>query len=753
MKRYRLRLSRVLSCTFFIFINTIAGTVFSQDSDYKTIFADAEYYFLFNDVKEALPLYLKLIDKASDNANLNYRVGSCYLNIKGVKHKSIPYLQEAVKNINPSYQEGSYKEKGAPSKAYFFLGEAYRINERFEEALEAYASFKELLDSKDVYSIDYVNLQIDACNRASELVKTKIELQSEILNLFPSKKFSFGGVMSHNRNVLLFTTHEKFYDAIYLSRKDSLNEWGTPENISLALGLEGEVSTTSINFDGTEIFLFKNDNGIGNIYTSKFVNGQWQKAQKMGKPINSRFWETSASISADGQLLFFSSNRRGGHGGLDLYFCKREPNGEWGSAQNLGGNINTVHNEEAPFLSAEGDKLYFISQGHNSLGGYDVFYSQKTDDDQWSVPINVGYPISTPDDDMWYFPVDDDKGLISVVEKDSPNTSNLFLVSAIEVPEVKQVEIKGNILLTDNFDVQGYLFSVAVIDGKSRDTLQHVAPEDFTGSFSFVLAPGIYNLVAKGQNYLSQVVPLIIPDNYPEASLTINFNLKPQDVAQGKYYAVKSVLFDYNSYSLSEASIYEIEKLYNFLYDYPSVELQICGHTDNIGSLEFNKALSLRRANAVVEYLVQKGIDPSRLDTRGASYLESIALNTLPDGSDNPAGRQLNRRTSIRVLNSDKNVNLVDEIDVPEHLKVRVQNYTIMLAPVNTSVDSEELFSLKKVVDLQSYRLVGKRNKFVHTLGQFDHKADAIVVLNQIIDNGFSEAKIIGKNDLLKLIE
>ena len=354
---------------------------------------------------------------------------------------------------------------------------------------------------------------------------------------------------------------------------------------------------------------------------------------------------------------------------------------------------------------------------------------------------------------MWYFPVDSDRGLISLVEKNSPNTSNLFLVSVIEELEVKQVKIKGNLLLADNFDVQGYLFSVAVIDGKSRDTLKCVAPENFTGSFSFDLAPGTYDVVAKGQNYLAQVVPLIIPDNYPEAYLNINFKLKPQDVAQGKYYAVKSVLFDYNSYSLSEASIYEIEKLYIFLYDYPSVELQICGHTDNIGSLEFNKALSLRRANAVVEYLVQKGIDSSRLDARGASYLESIALNTLPDGSDNPAGRQLNRRTSIRVLNPDKNVNLVDEIDVPEHLKVRVQNYTVMLAPVNTPVESEKLFLLKKIVDLQSYRLVGKTNKFVYALGQFDHKADAVVALNQIIDNGFPEAIIIGKDNLLKLIE
>ncbi|MDD2550006.1 MAG: OmpA family protein [Bacteroidales bacterium] len=753
MERYRIRLCRILLGTVIIFTTCIAGKAFSQDSDYKTTFADAEYYFLFNDVKEALPLYLKLIDRASDNANLSYRAGCCYLNIDGVKHKAIPYLQKAVKNINTSYQEGSYKETGAPPNAYFYLGEAYRIDGKFDEALEAYNSFKELLDSKDVYNIDYVNVQIDACNRASEVVGTGARLQSEIINLFPTQKFSFGGVMSYDQRAILFTVREKFYDAIYITRKDSLEEWGTPENITLALGVEGEVSSTSINADGTQIFLFKNDNGIGNIYTSKRINGQWQRAQKMGKPINSRFWETSASISADGQFLFFSSNRRGGYGGLDLYYCKRNPNGEWGRAKNLGSNINTPHNEEAPFLSADGNKLYFISQGHNSLGGYDVFYSEKTDDEQWATPINVGYPVSTPDDDMWYFPVDNSRGLVSLVEKNNPNTSNLYLVSIVEGPEVQQVKVKGNLLLSDNFEVQGNLFNISVIDGKSKDTLRRVVPEDFTGNFSFVLAPGAYDVVAEGQNYLSQVVPLAIPDDYPEPSTNINFKLNPQEGAQGNYYAVKSVLFDYNSDLLSERSIHELEKLYNFLYDYPSVELQICGHTDNIGSLEFNQVLSLRRANAVVKYLVQRGIDPSRLNPCGASFLENVALNTLPDGADNPAGRQLNRRTSVRELNPNNNVKLINELDVPEHLKVKVQHYTVMLAPVNTPVDAEKLLSLRKVVGFQSYRLVGKRNKFVYAIGQFNRKSDAIFALNQIVKKGFPEAVIIGKDDLSKFME
>jgi outer membrane protein OmpA-like peptidoglycan-associated protein/tetratricopeptide (TPR) repeat protein len=738
---------------FILALTVFSNSSYTQVTDYKTSFSDAEYYFLFNDFAEALPLYLKVLDQDTCNANICYRIGRCYLGIPGLKHMAIPYLEKAIQNINPSYQEGSYKELGAPINSYFYLGEAYRIEGRFVDAIETYFVFRGKLDPKDIYNLEYVNQQIKACERASEMTKSPGKVSTALIHLFNTNKFILGASVSYDSNNLLFTVREKFYDAIYLSTKKSDGNWAIPENITLFLGIEGDVYSTSINHDGSEIFLFRNDNGIGNIYSSVKVDGVWQKAQKLNRKVNTRYWETFASVSPDGQTLYFSSNRRGGAGGLDLYYSLRLPSGDWGDAVNLGTNVNTPHNEEAPQLSPDGNRLYFISQGHNSLGGYDVFYSQKVGNNEWSAPINMGYPISTPDDDMWFFPLGDDKGIVSMVKRDEPNTSNLYLVGISEEEKIERVNIQGELILANNFEVQSKSFSITLIDLCSNDTIHRVNPKDISGEFVLEVSPGSYRLIASGKGYTTASIPIVIPESYSEPDYTLNVRLKPEEIAAGKYLAIKSVLFGFDSDALSEEAVHELEKLNTFLSQNPSVNIEVCGHTDNLGSMAYNRKLSLRRAHSVVNYLVDRGVEASRLKASGMGTNESVALNTYPDGSDNPAGRQLNRRASIRLLNAIEGVELAEELDIPEHLRPRVQNFTILLAPVNTSIDPNKLSSVNSYSGLPSFRLVGRRNSFAYTLGQFDHKSQALSILNYVIDNGFPKAAIVGKDDLNKLIE
>lgn len=739
-----------IALIFWFVFSTLS--VKSQEFDYKTTFADAEYYFLFNDAREALPLYQKLIDENYGNANIFYRLGRCYLCIPGVKHNAIEPLLKAVQNINPSYQEGSYKEEGAPIDALFYLGESYRIENQFDKAIEAYQQFRERLDKKDLYYLEYVEQQIQACNRAKEMMAKEKRLRCIPFPVGNSKAFVHGASISADKNHLVYTVKEKFYNALYVSQKDDNGKWLAPQNISLAVGLEGDLFSTAINSNGTEIFIFKNDDGIGNIYSSTKLDGQWQKAQKMGKPINSRFWETFASVSPDGQTVFFSSNRRGGAGGLDLYMSSRLPNGDWGEAQNLGASLNTPHNEEAPYLSPDGKRLFFISQGHNSLGGYDVFYSQRLENKEWSAPINLGYPISTPDDDMWYCPMSSDEGIVSLVERNQPNVSSLFVVSVLNKTLIDKVNIEGKLQLADNYEVQGKFFSVKLVDIKTNDTLQILNPQDISGDFNFVVSPGEYQILAMGNGYVPNSLSVAIPDDIDESRFGVNLKLKPLEVQVGKYIAIRSVLFDYDSYNLSSESVRELEKLYSYMYENPSVDLEISGHTDSKGSMEYNKALSLSRAKSVAEYLVERGIDSDRLSTRGVGFMESIAQNTFPDGTDNPAGRRLNRRASIRVLSSGQPIHIVDELDVPEHLKVRIQNYTILLAPVNQRVDDQKLQAVNSGLGIRSYRLTGRQNCFVYALGQFNHKSEALAALNYAIENGFPQASIVGEEDLKKLI-
>ncbi len=738
-------------CLFTLAIVT-APALNAQEPDYRTRFTDAEYYFMFQDFQEALPLYLVALKEKPENANLHYRIGLCYLSIPGLKHKAVPYLEKAIQQINPSYQEGSYKEEGAPIDAYFHLGEAYRIEERFDDAISSYKKFRDLLDTRDVYNLDYVNQQIKACERAKEMLDNALEIELERIPLFNTDKYISFACQSYDKNHILLTVQEKFYDAIYLCTKKDNGEWGPPINITLDLAVEGELYTTAINHDGTELFLFRNDRGVGNIYSSKKVDGKWQQVQKLGRSINSRRWETFASVSSDGKTLYFSSNQRGGEGGLDLYYSERQPDGDWGRAVNLGATINTPHNEESPHLSPDGNRLYFISQGHNSMGGYDIFYSERIGENEWSVPTNMGYPINTADDDMTYYPLSEDLGMLTKAERGNADVRKLYKVKILPQPHEVKVDIVGNLTLANNYDVEGDSFTIHLLDAETKDTLESVSPADKTGKFRLNSHAGSFRVLAKGEGYTPASIPVVIPVTYPREEYPVDISLVPIEVTSGEYLTIRSILFEFDCDELNRDAKFELEKLYGLLAKYPDITIEVTGHTDNMGSAAYNYKLSLRRAESVIDYLVSKGIEEDRLVARGASAYENVASNFNSDGTDNPEGRSLNRRASIKVLQSDTEVKIEHAMTVPEHLKPREQNFTILLAPVNSNIDEARLEELNEHFDFNVNNLTGHNDQFAFSLGSFNHKSKALKPLNYIIDNGFPLAKIMGEKDLDMLI-
>ncbi len=724
----------------------------AQENDYRARFTDAEYYFMFQDFQEALPLYLVALKEKPNNANLHYRIGLCYLSIPGLKYKAVTYLETAIQQINPSYQEGSYKEEGAPNDAYFHLGEAYRIQEQFDKAIASYKTFRDLLDTRDVYSLDFVNQQIKSCERAKEMVENTLEVEMDRIPLFGTDKYISFASRSYDGNHILLTVQEKFYDAIYMFSKKDNGEWGPPLNITLDLAVEGELYTTALNHDGTELFLFKNDRGVGNIYSSKKVDGKWQQVQKLGRSINSRRWETYASVSPDGNTLYFSSNQRGGEGGLDLYYSKKQPDGDWGRAENLGKAINTPYNEESPHLSADGNRLYFISQGHNSMGGYDIFYSERIGENEWSVPTNMGYPINTSDDDMTYYPLSENTGMLTKAEKGNANVRRLYKVKILPQPHEVNVDIVGNISLANNYEIESSRFTVSLVDAETKDTLESVNPAEKTGRFSLSSNAGSFRIVVKGEGYTPVSKSVVIPVTYSQSEYPVEFTLVPVEVTSGDYLTIRSILFEFDCDKLNRDAEFELEKLYGLLSKYPDITLEIAGHTDNMGSAAYNFKLSLRRAESVINYLVNKGIDKERLVARGASVFENVASNYNADGTDNPEGRSLNRRASIKVLQSDEDVKIEHAMNVPEHLKPREQNYTILLAPINSEINEEKLNELNKHFDFEAKRLTGHNNQFAFSLGSFNHKSKVLKPLNYVIDNGFPLAKIMGEEDLDILI-
>jgi hypothetical protein len=377
-----------------------------KKSQIRAIWLEAESHYLYGEYDLANPLYLMLNDLTPGNANIKYKIGNCYLNIFDEKPKAIPFLEEAVRNTSYNSKTGLLKEKRAPLDAYFSLGNAYRITNRLDSALNTYRLFRKLIgEAGTMANQDFVNQQIQACNIASVQMKSPVNVRIEPLKEYINQgSVNERPVLSFDGKTMAYTERRGLESVVYVTRKEG-NIWGTPVDITLEASMGTDCQTTSLNSDGTELYLFKNDNYDGNIYVTTFTNGRWTPIEKLNRNINTKYYESHAAISADGNKLYFTSNREGGIGELDLWVSEKDATGDWGMPVNLGNAVNTPYNEDTPFISADGKTLTFSSEGHGSMGGFDIFISKLTSG-VWGNPVNIGYPLSTTDDDLAFQPFD-----------------------------------------------------------------------------------------------------------------------------------------------------------------------------------------------------------------------------------------------------------------------------------------------------------------------------------------------------------
>jgi hypothetical protein len=385
-------------------------SLIAQDiQTYQEIFNEAEYFFMNADYTDAISYYLQIAEKFPDNANINYRVGVCYLNINGRKNLSINYLETASKNMSAKRKEGSVSQLTAPYDDLFELGEAYLVNYQFDKAQDAFKRYLATLIPDDHENIDFVNQQIRSCNNAKEFISKPVSYTEEnIGSPFNDERSNFNPVISGDGKTFAFMVSLKFYNAIMVSQSQN-GKWNTPVNITPDLQSDGDLFISCLSSDGRTLFFSKDDNYNSDIYTSSFNGKNWEPTVKLNKNVNTKSWESHGFVSEDGSQLIFASDRPGGFGGLDLYISKKV-NGDWGPAVNLGPEINTQFNEDRPFLINDGKTLFYSSQGHSTLGGYDIFKSNLQSNNIWSQSANLGYPVNTPDDNIFFMPVENGKG-------------------------------------------------------------------------------------------------------------------------------------------------------------------------------------------------------------------------------------------------------------------------------------------------------------------------------------------------------
>ncbi|GAB4289836.1 MAG: hypothetical protein Kow0068_15360 [Marinilabiliales bacterium] len=758
------------------------GYISAQDKQHiqpedRKEFIDAEYYYLYEDFQNALPIYLKLVKKYPENANLNYRIGMCLLRIPvdetDPKRRAVDYLIKATQNISDRYTEGSYKETAAPAEAYFYLGNAYRFNHMFNEAIAAYEKFKEYLSVDDAFYIDFVNREIQATRNAIELVQLPVEVETDniLTTLNAPAIMQNCPVISDDENVLVFTAgrnnnfspdialdlinQDYEMDKIYFCKKVD-TAWTKPRNIMEELGAKGtKIVPVTISGDGKTLYLVRDDNDNGNIYYSKYVDDHWTPIKKLNKNINTKYWESHATIVPDGSVLYFTSDRPGGFGGLDIYKSVKDESGDWGPAVNLGSTVNSIYDEETPFILDDGRTLYFSSQGHYSMGGFDVFHTRLLDNGKWSTPLNLGYPINTVGNDLFYLPKANGEYAFFPLnnnERGFGNNNTIMRISVV-TPETQKPEInlKGIISLQDKKNVLPPNTSMYVYDNTKHDTILVIPADRNTGEYFTPIDPGDYVLTYRAKGYKEHEENLFIPEIFTKKDIVINVELVPLQVSSGEYFVIRSIFFDYGKYDLRKESKIELEKLGKLMLDHPSLYVEVIGHTDAISSAEFNKKLSEKRARAAIDYLVNMGISVDRFVSKGMGEEQHIAINQNPDGSDNPEGRQLNRRVEIKIIKSDESVNIVrEEIYVPPALRYKKQKltYTILLTQSPKPLPKTYFLSNNPDGIFDNVEAINGEDGILYILGSFNQKSEALNLLNQVIDLGFEDAEIIDNEKL-----
>ncbi len=393
-------------------------------------FKEGEYFFYRGDYTDAVGFYLKLVAIDSLNANYNFKVGECYLNIPSKEPLAIPYFEKALKNIVPKnkYKKRSQDEVNAPLHTYFYLGNAYRINNQLDKALENYLKFMDSPFFYGYYNVDIVEREIKSCERAkiiqdAPMAYEKINPGEAINTSYVEER----PVVSGDGKTLVFIRRLKFYDAIFYSVWDH-DKWRLAVNINPEILSDGEFYPTGLSCDGNHLLLVKKESETSTIYISHLQEGTWSKAVPMDNNLNSASSEIHASYNKAGDAVYITSNRAKSKGGYDIFRSKLTSKGTWSKPKNLGKTINTKFNEQGAYSFAVPGVLFFSSEGHYNMGGYDIFYSRKVGK-KWAIPVNIGYPINDTRDNLFYCPANNlREGYYAIEDNEGYGQTDIFLI-------------------------------------------------------------------------------------------------------------------------------------------------------------------------------------------------------------------------------------------------------------------------------------------------------------------------------------
>jgi outer membrane protein OmpA-like peptidoglycan-associated protein len=637
------------------------------------------------DYRDAISFLLEAVQsdpevQSSKALEANFFLGICYLKV-GEGGNGLPYMQKVYELDKEIYPELEY-----------MMGQCAEDALKFNEAITYYENFLKVEGvKKDARILEEVNKHLDECKVAKKLianpVKVKIENVGPVVNgVYPD----YTPVITADESMMIFTSRRegnlgKKTDS-YLDQEEEFplediyqtvkinDKWSEPVNLGKPVNTEEHDAAIALSPDGTQMFIYKGTQK-GDIYLSKKKGLQWSEPVSLGPNINGeKSAELSCSITADGKTLYFSSDRAGGYGGWDIWKSQLIK-GVWSEPLNMGPKINTKEDEDSPFIHPDGVTLYYSTKGKNTMGGYDIVRTS-LEKGGWTEPENMGYPINSVQNDIYFVLSADNKhGYYASYHEGGYGKHDIFMISMATPEKVEEIATaKSNTNLTGGgttAETTKPLSTMSVTQTKSRVTLLKGVVTDATTKQPIESSISVTNLktglkiteinsnsatgaylviLPAGKNYAITVTApgyLFHSENF-DVSDTSEYQEVVRNVALNKAVVgarivLRNIFFDFDKATLRPESNLEIERLRKVMLEYPTMKIEISGHTDNKGSADYNKKLSQSRAKAVLDFLVKKGISPDRMTSAGYGFDRPMAPN------DTDAGRQLNRRTEFEI--------------------------------------------------------------------------------------------------------
>jgi outer membrane protein OmpA-like peptidoglycan-associated protein len=631
--------------TLFLGISNLFGQSIPKEA--RNYLEEGKMYYDQANYYKALEDYLAAYSFIPNDPGVNYSIALCYINTYS--------YDKALKYLIPAKKAG-IKD---PMLEYY-LGISNHANGNIHEAIASLNTFKASLRASDKTLLAQTDKYITYCNNALKLMSTPVKMTIQNLGAKINSPFpDYNPAISVDESTIIYTSRRAnstgglisemdghYFEDIYMSTKLATNTWSEGVQLDKTINSTSHDACVGISAEGQTMIIYKDDGG-GDLYYSPLNGKDWGKPQSFGKSINTDYWEACGNFSPDGNYFFFVSNKKGGFGGTDIYWSKKNSDGTWGASVNMGKDINTPEDEFSPYLHADGKTFYFSSQAHSSMGGFDIFKSEieiaSSAISIKSIPTNLGYPINTVGDEIYFtWSADNKRAYFSSAREGGFGDKDLYM---LERPEAKAalVLLKGTI--SDCKTKEFIQSNISVSDIETGKIIGLYTSNSLTGKYVVALPAGknyAINVDAKGYLFHSKNIDIPKLDNFVEIEDVICLD----KINIGTTIVLNNVFFDINKATLRKESELELDKLYDILSKNPNMKIEIEGHTDSDGDAAQNAILSEARAHAVKDYLIAKGVSAERITFIGHGESKPLVEN------DTPENKQLNRRTEIKIISN-----------------------------------------------------------------------------------------------------